>query len=171
MMKEQARLNPVQTTQAKPKPFAGRSVLADALVPARNLTAEVEEEFAALSGSPELSYVAKDKQRAERDLSESLGVAVRIFEPPKFVYSQRQIERLSTELKKAEISKADAKVPAHPALSDQVVEEFAAQAVKVQLPLSGSSRAEHDMADIAGIRVTIRPYSRSKKKNLRELDE
>jgi hypothetical protein len=172
IMMEQSRKLSNVVPIIQPKPFAGRSVLADALVTPRNVRAEVEEEFASVSGSSQLGYVSGDSGRIESDLTDSFGVPVRVFVPPKFVYSQSQVDRLNVELKAAEKAKSKAPAKADPPLtmSEQVLEEFAVQALKVQVPLAGSPAAESVMSDIAGTRVSVRPYFKSKKKNLQELD-
>ena len=174
IMKEQSRKLSIVVPIIQPKPFAGRSVLADALVTTRDLKAEVEAEFASVSGSSQLGYVSRDSGRIESDLADSFGVPVRVFVPPKFVYSQSQVDRLNVELKAAEKAKpkapARAKADPPPTMSEQVLEEFAVQALKVQMPLAGSIGAESVMSDIAGTRVSVRPYFTSKKKNLQELE-
>jgi hypothetical protein len=169
---EAAGLNGNAVISAKPKPFAGRAVFAEAIAPERNLRTEVEDDFASFSASSELSYVSKDSGRIERDFSDSFGVPMRVFEAPKEEFSQRQVDRLNVELKKAEKPKRAPRQPkaAPPSMSEQVVEDFAAQSLKVQIPISASERAETEMANIVGTCVTVRPYSKSKRKNLKELD-
>ncbi|HSB47519.1 MAG TPA: hypothetical protein VLD37_05880 [Candidatus Bilamarchaeum sp.] len=157
------------------KPFAGRSVLADALRQ-RDIKAEVEEEFRSVASTEIPIAFPKDSIRVESELSDAFGMRLHVFEPPRESLSQSQIDRMSADVRKA-MAKAKKAAPAKEApqekvapLSQQVLEEFASQALKVRVPLADSPDARVEASNIAGTCLSVRSYSRSKKKDREELD-
>ena len=173
----QLRQNPVTIPK---NGFAGREVFAEILKrrssPAHDaeLRAEIEEEFRALSGRVGPGHLPADSGRIERDLRDALGVPVSVIELPAPALSQRQVERLSTELKKIGRAKAQSlgETPDRITVSREVAEEFAAASVRPYLSYSSADTgsAERDMSDICGVRMSVREYSKSKKKDTESLD-
>jgi hypothetical protein len=157
--------------EAARKGFMGKAALIEGItsVRGRALSEEVAAEFASFSEEP--SRHSADKGKIERDLRDYLGVPLRVFEAPKEAFSQRQIERLSAELKRLESARRPKKKTAPSrasVLRAEIVHEFTCSP---QLPLSSDIRqTETLMRDVAGVHLTVRTYSKSKRKRLAELE-
>lgn len=155
--------------------FAGREVLAEIFNRRAHDREEIAAEFSALSGSGGPVSLSGDARSIERSLKRSLGVPVTVVDLPEPSISAQELERLSAELRRID----EDKVPgsrAEPSnlvrLGAEIAEEFAALSARADIPYSSvaTERAERDMSGISGVPMTVRPYSKSKKKDMKDIE-